>query len=613
MTEINSLDVSDATRAIDTLNKMSEDIRSTVPDEALRLAAEALELSERADYADGRIHALINLAYCDYIFNKNSTALEYAYAALRLAEGTPQKTNLRKVYTIIGRILKDSARYTEALEYLHLALSLKDEGGADARIAALYNDIGTIHFETGDFAKAIEYCTLSTSIYEELNDRAGIAGNMLTIGNIYKQSRNADRALKYQKNALTLFEEIGEKSGIARAMTNIGNIYTELMSDHSRGLEFYMKSLALKEELNDKSGIVNSLVGIGNVYYGIPDDERALEYYLRSIALLEEIGKQNVLAKVLANIGLVYKSEDFAGYDIEKALEYTLRALAIAREVQMKDFIFKLHNILSELYEKTGDTGQALDHFKRFHSLKEELYNAETTKLLHDLEHKQMLADLEKERELERREQKATFKILNRVLPRQIVDRMKSGEENIADKFESASVLFADIVGFTPLAEKLGADEVLKLLSGIFSHFDVLCEKYGVEKIKTVGDSYMAVAGVPIKCDEHVFKIAKLALAMLEDVKLNLDFKIPELSIRIGIHTGEVIAGVLGTQKLSYDIWGDTVNTAARMESHGEPDTIHCTHEVYELLKDKFLFKERGEIEIKGKGRMKTYFLLKER
>jgi len=183
---------------------------------------------------------------------------------------------------------------------------------------------------------------------------------------------------------------------------------------------------------------------------------------------------------------------------------------------------------MADIYEQAEDWKNFALHFKNYHALKEEIHNEETAKKISNLGSQRKLSEIEKERELERREYNATFKILNRILPGQIVGRVKVGEENIADKFPSASVLFADIVGFTPLAEKLGADDVLKLLSSIFSHFDSLCEKFGVEKIKTVGDSYMAASGVPVESEYHLLKIAQLALAMQEDIKLNLDFKIPE-------------------------------------------------------------------------------------
>jgi class 3 adenylate cyclase/CheY-like chemotaxis protein len=209
---------------------------------------------------------------------------------------------------------------------------------------------------------------------------------------------------------------------------------------------------------------------------------------------------------------------------------------------------------------------------------------------------------------LDAEKQRAENLLLN-ILPPSIAGRLQSGERNIADKVDSATVLFADIINFTPLAEQFTADELVMMLNHIFSSFDQLAERYGVEKIKTMGDSYMAACGIPLERADHAIATANMALDMLQALQTFASEAKRPLSIRIGLHCGPVIAGVIGEKKFIYDLWGDTVNTASRMESHGEGGKIHVSEAIYAALQGKFTFEERGAVDIKGKGIMKTYFL----
>ena len=212
--------------------------------------------------------------------------------------------------------------------------------------------------------------------------------------------------------------------------------------------------------------------------------------------------------------------------------------------------------------------------------------------------------------EILRDEREKSESLLLNILPPTIATKLKAGEKNIADGFGEATILFADMVGFTQLSEKISPPELVTLLNDIFSRFDRLTDKHDLEKIKTIGDAYMVVGGLPIPRDNNAEAIADIALDMLAEISLFNTENNLNLSIRIGINTGPVVAGVIGTKKFIYDLWGDAVNTASRMESHGIPDTIQVSETSYNLLKEKYLFEERGKISIKGKGEMNTYLLL---
>ena len=210
---------------------------------------------------------------------------------------------------------------------------------------------------------------------------------------------------------------------------------------------------------------------------------------------------------------------------------------------------------------------------------------------------------------LEAEHQRSESLLLN-VLPAPVAERLKLSDGVIADGFEGVTVLFADIVGFTPLSASLTPNEVVTLLNSLFTVFDRLVDDSGLEKIKTIGDAYMVAAGVPVPRDDHAVAVADLALAMkVELAKLREEINAP-LDIRIGVDSGPAVAGVIGTRKFSYDLWGDTVNTASRMESHGVAGEIHVTARSWDLLRHTHRLRDRGVIEVKGKGPMRTYFLV---
>ncbi|MES3020866.1 MAG: adenylate/guanylate cyclase domain-containing protein [Pseudomonadota bacterium] len=207
-------------------------------------------------------------------------------------------------------------------------------------------------------------------------------------------------------------------------------------------------------------------------------------------------------------------------------------------------------------------------------------------------------------------EKEKSERLLLNILPKAIAQRLKNGETTIADSFAEVTVMFADLVGFTKLSAHLSPAELVELLNEIFSAFDGMAERYGLEKIKTIGDAYMVVGGLPTPSDNHADAIADMALDIQAAMNKMRTKGGEALGIRIGIHTGPVEAGVIGTKKFTYDLWGDTVNTASRMESHGVSGAIQVTAATYGRLRDKYIFEERGVIPVKGKGDMLTYLLV---
>jgi adenylate cyclase len=207
-------------------------------------------------------------------------------------------------------------------------------------------------------------------------------------------------------------------------------------------------------------------------------------------------------------------------------------------------------------------------------------------------------------------EQVKAENLLLNILPRSIAERLKAEDRPIADQFDSASILFADVVDFTPWSERLPPSEVVGYLDRLFTHFDTLAERHGLEKIKTIGDCYMAAAGVPTPRPDHARVLALMALDMLEAMHSTDELGHLGLELRAGINSGPVVAGVIGRKRFLYDLWGDAVNTASRMESYGAPGRIQISRPTYELLRDEFECEPRGTITVKGKGEIEAWYLV---
>ena len=265
---------------------------------------------------------------------------------------------------------------------------------------------------------------------------------------------------------------------------------------------------------------------------------------------------------------------------------------------------------IKKLQKEVRSLSKKLERSEKNKSLLEQMWdrNSKLFQTLNtEIEQQRMLIQ-EQNEQLELERQKSEDLLLN-ILPHPIAQRLKEDPSVIADHYNSTTLLFTDIVGFTKLSESLTPSELVHFLNQIFSSFDNLVEKFQLEKIKTIGDAYMVAGGFPEPRADHVEAIADFALEMRESLsKLNTG-KNQSVSMRTGIHTGPAVAGVIGNKKFIYDVWGDTVNTASRMESHGIGGKIQVTYAVFKVLKDKYSLEKRGEIDIKGKGKLVTYWL----
>lgn len=276
----------------------------------------------------------------------------------------------------------------------------------------------------------------------------------------------------------------------------------------------------------------------------------------------------------------------------------------IANPLQIRDLQKRLLEQQSQRLLKIRESRPLLVSLQRQLHQQSKLLKQRNEQLQQEVEERQQAEEALKI------EQEKSEQLLLNVLPRAIVDRLKQEQRVLAERFDDVTILFADIVDFTPLSAQLTPLELVKLLNQIFSNFDRLAEQHGLEKIKTIGDAYMVAGGVPISCNDHAEAVMEMAIAMRQEAKQFLRADGRPLQLRIGINTGTVVAGVIGISKFSYDLWGDAVNIASRMESQGLAGKIQVTEATYQRLQDKYQFEKWGTIHVKGKGKMTTYLLV---
>jgi adenylate cyclase len=564
-------------------------------------------------------------------------ALEHYYRAVALYEEIGDRPRMADIALGIGNLHWRSGDYSMALEYHHRALAIYEDLGNSRGVADVSGSIGSVHCDTGDYPTALEYYHRAQALYEERGDRHGVAIVIANVGTVHAHGGDYPAALEHYHRALGLYTELGERTGVANVTSNIGMVNTRI-GDHRAALENYDRALALHEELGNRGGVANVTGNIGSVYERTGDNQAALEQYHRALALYEELGERSKVAGVLGNIvsALLALGQDTQAItildrqstmrmddpevraehhtnratiaerrgDVDGARTCLLQALDVALEAGARDQAARIHQLLRDLAQKRNDFAGYIEHNNEYTRITEEIRGKEAT---------QKLAMMEAQRsiEAELRERDKERALLYGTLPKSVADRMIRGEDVSGDHFDHAAVMFLDIVGFTTNTSTMPPAEVVKMLEYIFSTIDGICETHNVIKIKTIGDSYMCFRG-DADAATNAQSIARVGIAVMQGAFTWNDGE--KIQFRGGMHIGTATAGVIGTQRLQYDVWGDTVNVASRMESTSEPGRIHVSEAFANVLRGStnsapYNLKQRGEVEIKGKGAMNTYWL----
>ncbi|MEH6537387.1 MAG: adenylate/guanylate cyclase domain-containing protein [Psychroserpens sp.] len=606
-----------------------------------------------------RIRAFNDYISEGYIYSKPDTALVLADSLFKF---TKKKKNIKgnaMALNLIGYAYYMKGEYVEALENYNKSLATRKEINDKKGIAQSLNNMGIIYRRQGDYIRTLDSYQESLKIYKVLDDKLGAAKLLNNIGNVYGDQGDP-QSLEYYKRSLKMYEEIESKDGIVNPLNNLGISYAELQ-DYPKAHEYYQKVLRISEDIGDNRGVAMTINNLGSLYERQKDYNNALIHYEKCLKIVQEIGHKNGIINSLNNIGRVKSALS----EYVSAIENCKESYKMAKKMGSLYLQKEASECLYEAYKNLSYNDKALFYHEQMLAFADSLKTEETVKKLQQMEFsKQVLADsllqveidlkekmayqtevqrknksknlalgagifflllsggfysrwryVKKSKAIIEKEKDRSENLLLNILPSEIAEELKEKGSADAKDFDMVSILFTDFKGFTQASEKLSAKELIEEINHCFIAFDLICETHGIEKIKTIGDSFMAAGGLPVPSEDSIKKTVLAALEMqsfisnriIEKDELNeMSFK-----MRLGIHTGPVVAGIVGVKKFQYDIWGDTVNTASRMESSGEIGKVNISEGTYALLKDdpEFTFESRGKIQAKGKGEMEMYFV----
>jgi adenylate cyclase len=571
-----------------------------------------------------KVNVLNDLSYY-YFATKPNEGIAYGKKGLELAEKLEWKKGKANAYSSIGYNYYSKSEYSKALEHYFQALKLFEELHDLAGEAKVSGKIGLVYVFENEYPKAKEYLLKAIRMNEEIHDKAALAENLRFMGNIYLRQHIEKTALEYYFKALRIEEESGNKNGIARNLVNIGIALGD-QKDRYRELDYKFKALEMYRELGDKDGMGSAYGNLGWAYFLLATDTTPVidtRYVKFRISTISEALQQSKIYMDSANI--------------------------VSKEIGTHEYDTYL--IISKIDSINGKYKDAYENFKIYTVKKDSVFSSDKSKMItqlqlqYDQEKEDAVILIEQKRQqqqkyvlalglvmaiifgfwdfrqkkriklaknfIEKEKHKSDTLLLN-ILPSEVADELKSTGTAQAKHFDNVTVLFTDFKNFTTVSEQLSPQELVDELHACFKGFDEICSKHNIEKIKTIGDAYLAICGLPQADEHHAEHVVNAALEIREFMEKRREILGEKtFEIRIGINSGSVVAGIVGVKKFAYDIWGDTVNTAARMEQNSEPGKINISETTHALVKDKFACEFRGEIDAKNKGKLKMYFVEK--
>lgn len=582
-------------------------------------------------------------------FNTNpDTAIIIASSSKLLAEKINYKTGLALAFKEIGLGYYMQGKYKEAVLNWQQAIEVYKTVGDNKGVANMLSNLGVIYFNQGDDVKALELHLQSLKMSEELNDTLRILTSLNNIGIIYlNKEATYKKSLDYLLRANKLGLQIKDDYSIGSSAVNLGEAYFKL-GDDTKALQFLRQS---EKAFQGTENLPYTLNYIGRVYIRQKKFEDAINIHKQAYNIAKKLDTKLEQMQSLIALAQAYavKGDNTSAIDTYKqALDAGASLNAVA---DMKD----AYEGLSAAYSKEKDFTSAFKYQALLLSIKDTIYNINTDKKLgtlqftFDLEKKESeISLLNKDKLIQQQEirrqklvkysfiggfavmvlfagvffaqrnrikkaKQRSDELLLNILPEETAEELKETGTAKTRSFESVTVLFTDFKNFTIASEKLTPEELVAEINHCYSAFDRIVEKYGIEKIKTIGDSYMCAGGLPVSNTTHPYDVVFAGLEMIDFIEENKQERIskgqPYFELRLGIHSGPVVAGIVGIKKFAYDIWGDTVNTASRMESSGGVGKVNISGTTYEIVKEKFICSYRGKIEAKNKGSIDMYFV----
>ena len=508
---------------------------------------------------------------------------------------------------------------------------------------------GSAHILLGNVEKALESFIQSAEAAVLADYLEGQGTANMSIADVYVVMGNVENAEAYYNKAIAILRTSSDSIALASALLNTGDAYFNF-ENFDKAQELFEESRVIYEKLDYQVGKAYNMGNSGMVFAEQGKDVLAESNINDAITILEELEDYYPISVYLTYMSDIYvRKKDFT-----RALNYADRSLELATRYGLKEQISEANLKLAELYEEKDDQATSYTYYKAHITYRDSVINIRNVQQAADLRtnfevsQKQIEVDLAEQREKNQRniaigtgvvllligilaiglfrrntfirrtkqiieeERDRSDKLLLNILPEETAAELKANGEVKAKKYDAVTVLFTDFKGFTSYSEKLSPEALVETVGFYFSKFDAITEKYGLEKIKTIGDAYMCAGGLHDNTKDHAHRMVLAAFEIatcVEEAKKDADASELTFDIRIGINSGPVVAGVVGTKKFAYDIWGDTVNVASRMESMSDPGRINISENTYALIKEDAECEYRGEIQVKNRGMMKMYFV----
>ncbi|MBL7778293.1 MAG: tetratricopeptide repeat protein [Chitinophagales bacterium] len=517
------------------------------------------------------------------------------------------------IYTSNGKMPKALDAYEKALQLYQKADNLQGE-------AMVYNNMGIIYYRLSKFVDATEYYFHSLKLKEQLGDKVGSVSTLTNIGSVYQKQSNYSAAVNFYRRAIRVSRSIKNSNMEAVNYQNIAEVYIE-QKKLSKAKRILKQALQYFENSGEHLSAVSAYINLGVVYKEEKNYEAAIETYHKALAISLKQRLSFETAVCWMNIGEAYLAQK----NFAEAEKHLLKALISAKNQMSNETLHTIFDNLSEVSRRKNDYKNAYNYLRKYLNVFVANQKAKRSNQISEMHMQYEVEKREKEAEIFRlknvelkgalqkldAEKKQSEKLLRNILPADVAEDLKTKGSSPVKLFKDATVMFIDFKNFTLHAQLMKPEEIVEKLSFYFTGFEEIIAKYKIEKIKTIGDAFMCVCGVPKPVSNHALKMVQAAVEISVFVERNFaPNPADRFEIRVGIHSGPVIGGIIGTQKLAYDIWGDTVNTAARMEQNSEPGKINISEATKRLLKNKFDTAYRGKVSAKNKGEIDMFFVL---
>lgn len=572
-------------------------------------------------------------------------ALKYHGEALDIYRELGIKEKEAIVLLFIGQDYANSGDYPLALEYFEKSLNKYKPIGRKDNQAVLHSLMSWVYSNMGMKPEELHHQYESLKLSEELGDRWSTAiAHSNIAGFMFDQGKLEEAVLSY-KDVIKIFLELQDYVNYGVTNLLLGNCYF-LLDNDSLALLHYKTAIITGQKLNDHNMLGSAYNNMTNLFINNHNYSEALKYADLAQNFYSIANNKSSLADIYSKTAICYSN--LGNFKTSKI--FFEKALVLLQDLESIKERNVYYQRIVTLDSATNNWKDAFDHYRMFVLTRDSMYNEENTKKLvqtkmqYDFDKKEAATKAEQDKKDIRQKtirnsiagvllgsliflvvvyrqrnkinkaRKRSDELLLNILPEEVAEELKAKGRTEAKHFDEVTVMFTDFKGFTQIAENLSATELVTEIDTCFKAFDEIIGRYGIEKIKTIGDAYMCAGGLPVANKSHAEDVVKAALDIQRFMSLHLQQRKREgkeiFEIRIGIHSGPVVAGIVGVKKFAYDIWGDTVNIASRMESSGEAGKVNISSSTYKLVKNKFKCEHRGKIQAKNKGEIDMYFLV---